>query len=362
MLTSFLSRQPVYDQQRLAVGAKIFTYDAGTSNARIAYRDGSNSPQPWTQPFFTDVNGQIPTFWISGTTGYRVRVLSAQNVQLLDIDNLTAEVALPVFPTVAGYGLSTGDILARFDTAEIAGFVKLNGKTLGSASSGADYASDSNSALFTLLYNGIVSLTVSGGRGANASADFTAAKTMTLPDLRSRALFGLDTMGAAAASRLTFATFITGSSSVLGSVGGEAAHILTIGELATHTHTGTTDAAGAHTPAGTLDTQGAHTHSGTTSAGSAHHHSYTAPAPQIVNAGTGVPITLNGANAQTLNTVDENVHTHTYTTDSQGSHSHTFTGTAVASHTHTFTSGSIGGNFAHNTMPPFMLVTFYCKV
>jgi hypothetical protein len=358
MLTSFLSLQGGFP-----VGAKILTFDAGTSNARIAYRDGSNTPQPWTQPFYVDANGRIPVFFISGTVGYRVRITTPADVQIYDQDNLSAEVALPVFPTVAGYGLSTGDVLFRFDTAEKAGFVKLNGKTVGSSASGADYADDGNSGLFTLLYNGIVALAVSGGRGANAAADFAAAKTLTLPDLRGRSLFGLDTMGNALANRLSGVTFSSGSSSTLGSTGGEALHVLTIAELATHNHAGTSDAAGAHTPAGTLDTQGAHTHSGTTSAGSAHHHSYTAPASQtIIAPASGTIATLNGGNAQTLNTVDESAHTHTYTTDSQGSHSHTFTGTAVASHQHTFTTAGTGANTAHNTMPPFMLGTWYCKI
>jgi hypothetical protein len=360
MLTSFLSRQPVFDTQGLkAVGAQIFTFDAGTSNARVAYRDGSNNPQPWTQPFNTDVNGQIPPFWIVGTTAYRVRILSAQNVPLLDIDNLTAEIAVPSAPPVTN-GYSTGDTIFRFDTAEKAGFVKLNGKTLGSAASLADYRDDSSIDLYTLLYNGILALTVSGGRGASAAADFAAAKTLTLPDMKSRSPFGLDTMGGAAANRLTGVTFSSGNSSTLGSTGGEALHVLTIAELAAHNHTGATDASGAHTPTGTISSTNAHNHTGTTDAGTPHHHSYVTQAPAALNIGSTLA-TVN-VGTQTLTTTDESAHTHTVTTSTVAAHNHTFTGDAVASHTHTYTGNNTGSGTAHNTMPPFILGTWYCKI
>jgi hypothetical protein len=356
---SELSLKQAIFNQTPQVGAKILTFDAGTSNARSAYRNGAGSLTAYTQPFFTDVNGQIPPFWISGSNAYRVRVVTPNDVQIFDVDNIPGELVIPTAPTVS-QGLVTGDILYRFDTAERAGFVRLNGKTVGSSASGADYADDNNQALYVLLYNGISTLTVAGGRGANALADFGAAKPLSLPDMRGRAPFGLDTMGNSLANRLSGVTFATGSSSALGSTGGEALHVLTIAELASHNHTGTTDAAGGHTPAGTLDTQGAHTHTGTSDAGTAHHHAYTVPQPALLNIGS-TPATVN-VGATTTNTGDESAHTHTFTTASNGAHTHTFTGTAVAAHTHTYTGNSTGSGTAHNTMPPFILGTWYCKI
>ncbi len=63
--------------------------------------------------------------------------------------------------------------------------------------------------------------------------------TFNLPDLRGRAIFGLDNMGGSAASRIgsvsTDSGTVTGST--LGSAGGTATHILTVGELPSHAHT-----------------------------------------------------------------------------------------------------------------------------
>lgn len=356
---SELSLKQAIFNQTPQVGAKILTFDAGTSTARSAYRNGAGTLTAWTQPFFTDVNGQLPPFWINGPTAYRVRVVTANDVQIFDVDNIPGEIAIPSAAPVS-QGLVTGDILYRFDTAERAGFVRLNGKTVGSTASGADYADDGNQALYVLLYNGISTLTISGGRGANALADFGAAKPMALPDMRGRAPFGLDTMGNSLANRLSGVTFATGSSSALGSTGGEALHVLTIAELASHNHTGTTDAAGGHTPAGTLDTQGAHTHPGNTGAGTAHHHAYTVQQVQILNIGS-TPASV-AVGSTTANTADESAHTHPFTTDSSGAHLHIFTGTAVAAHTHPFTGNSTGSGTAHNNMTPFILGTWYCKI
>jgi microcystin-dependent protein len=62
--------------------------------------------------------------------------------------------------------------------------------------------------------------------------------TFTLPDLRGRAVFGVDNMGGVAANRLGSGATggITGTAS-LGATGGEQKHILTIAEMPAHTHT-----------------------------------------------------------------------------------------------------------------------------
>lgn len=60
--------------------------------------------------------------------------------------------------------------------------------------------------------------------------------TFNLPDMRGRTPFGKDNMGGTSANRLT-ATYNGGvDGSSLGNVGGEQAHVLTVAELAAHTH------------------------------------------------------------------------------------------------------------------------------
>jgi microcystin-dependent protein len=68
-----------------------------------------------------------------------------------------------------------------------------------------------------------------------------SSTTFNLPDLRGRVAAGKDDMGGSAASRLT-STTMTADGATLGAVGGTQTHVLTTGELASHTHTG-----GAHT-------------------------------------------------------------------------------------------------------------------
>jgi len=65
--------------------------------------------------------------------------------------------------------------------------------------------------------------------------------TFNLPDLRGRVVAGRDDMATPSAARLSNI-----SSTVVGASGGSQSHALTTGELASHAHTATTDAAGIH--------------------------------------------------------------------------------------------------------------------
>ena len=77
------------------------------------------------------------------------------------------------------------------------------------------------SALFTAL-----STTYGSGDGST---------TFNIPDMRGRAIAGVDNMGGTAASRLT-STVLT-ASNTLGATGGTQTHVLTEAQLASHTHT-----------------------------------------------------------------------------------------------------------------------------
>lgn len=119
----------------------------------------------------------------------------------------------------------TGTVIATILTSAPTGWLMFNGDTVGSASSGATRASADNKNLFLALWASFTNTDapVSGGRGATAAADWTANKTITLPDLRGRSIIGTGT-----GSGLTARTH--------GAKVGAETHQLAAGELPAHQH------------------------------------------------------------------------------------------------------------------------------
>jgi hypothetical protein len=127
--------------------------------------------------------------------------------------------------------LTTGDFKMQYGTGPIAGFVRCNGRTIGSATSGAsERANADTSALFSFLWGNDPNLVVTGGRGASAAADFAANKPLALPDCRGRALAGLDDMGNSAAGNLT-TIFFGSTPTTLGAIGGAQSSTLITSNL-----------------------------------------------------------------------------------------------------------------------------------
>lgn len=89
----------------------------------------------------------------------------------------------------------TGTVIATVRTTAPTGWLLFNGETMGSASSGATRASADHQELFTVLWDSFsnTDAPVSGGRGATAEDDWTANKTITLPDMRGRTIIGTGT-------------------------------------------------------------------------------------------------------------------------------------------------------------------------
>ena len=170
--------------------------------------------------------------------------------------------------------MPTGSVTSYLGTTAPTGWLLLNGDTLGSASSGATQASADNEDLFTLLWNNFADseAAVSTGRGASAAADWSANKTIVIPDATGRTIFGKES----SATRITSAeTGVDGS--VMGDSGGTEAHALVIAELAAHTHAYQRGSVAPNAQTGGVEPAG-DTTAGTTSTGSDNTHTNLPPA------------------------------------------------------------------------------------
>jgi hypothetical protein len=241
--TSTLALSQVVDLNgKPLVGALVYTYVVGTiAQPQNTYVDTALSIlNPW--PLQADANGRIPMFYMANGSVHIRLTDSSGNVQY---DNPNILVIGPsggssgggsVDPTTI---LSTGDLKAKYGTGPISGFVRLNGLTIGSSTSGAtERANADTQNLFTYLWGADPNLVVSGGRGSSALADYSANKTITLPDWRGRSLTALDDMGNTAAGRITSTYFGVGATTLGAAGGGQSSTIIT-SNLPPYTPSGT---------------------------------------------------------------------------------------------------------------------------
>jgi microcystin-dependent protein len=146
------------------------------------------------------------------------------------------------------------------------------------------------------------------------------ATTFNIPDLRGRVPLGVGT-GAGLTPR------------VLATTGGAESVTLDATQIPGHTHTGTTDSAGAHTH-------------GITDPG--HTHTQTTINDDFNNSGTNPPgFSADSAGSRTWSNINSSA-----------------TGISVNSdgaHTHTFTTGSTGGGGSHANMQPWIALNYIIK-
>ena len=154
--------------------------------------------------------------------------------------------------------------------------------------------------------------------------------------------------------------------------GGEKKHVLTIAELPSHSHTGTSGSAGGHTHSvtGTAGSSGAHNHSGSSNSTGAHTHKVGSDldayektsGSRVYSVHRSGGSNVSGAQYQD-NSGSSGAHSHTITIGSGGAHTHSVTGEAGSSgaHTHTITIGSAGSGNAHNVLQPFITVYMWVR-
>ena len=225
--------QQLDNQGRPLNGGKLYFYAAGTTTPQSAYQD-SDLTIALPNPITLDSAGRVPQFFLADGS-IKIRLTDSAGVVQIAADNI-----LVIGPSSGGGGgssvdattiLATGDLKVRYGTGALSGFVRANGRTIGSATSGAtERANSDTQALFEYLWTNDANLAVSGGRGASANADWVANKTIALPDWRGRAIAALDDMGNSAAGRLT-SSYFGATATTLGAAGGSESHTLTEAQL-----------------------------------------------------------------------------------------------------------------------------------
>lgn len=297
---------------KIMPGCRLYVIQAGTvSTPQNAYQDsGLTLLQP--NPMLCDASGRLGQ-WFVADGNIKLRLTDKNGVQIFAQDGLLVVGASsgggggsPIDPTTIA---ATGDMKTAYGTSVLTGWVRANGRTIGSATSGATERANADcQSLFIYLWGADANLAVSGGRGASGAADWAANKTITLPDARGRMFAGLDDMGNSPAGNLTSGFFA--SPTTLGAVGGSQSRTLTTLNLPPYT------------PAGTI-TNGAITMSPATvsSPGSTY----------FSGGGAGA---VNGGSANTASQAAS-----------------TFTGTAQG-----------GTSSAFGILPPMMLATIYLKL
>jgi hypothetical protein len=309
---------------------------------------------------------------------YKQELFTAGGTELSSIDNIPNPAPFDEsFTLDTTTILNTGDIWCALKNGTRTGAVRLNGRTIGSAASGATERANADcAALYAYIWDNTLDAqcAVATGRGATAAADFAANKAIQLPSMRGAVPAGFDDMGNTAAGLYASAPTILGSGILAGSLMGANTHTLLAAETPTHTHSfsATTASNGAHTHTGTTNSGGVdHTHTGTTDSGGVDHtHAQSSP-----SATTGQfvgPIAANNgwsgnpANSAATGGASAFLHAHNFTTGgaSAALHTHTFTTSSDGAHTHTVsgTTGSAGSDGAHNNMQRVMPFTWFIKL
>ena len=191
---------PVFNSAgAFASGATAWFYAGDTTTPLIVYSEPTLTyALPW--PVVASVTGLFPPIYVPYGT-YSVKVLASNGVLISyaqGIDNPAPPSGGGGVVVTADEIFQTGDPIWRLTAGPLSGFVRMNGNTLGNLTSGAtEYAATNANNLFSFLWTNLPNTIapVSSGRGASATADFAANKTIVIPSMQGAAAAGVDSMG-----------------------------------------------------------------------------------------------------------------------------------------------------------------------
>lgn len=330
-------------------GSWSYAVDTGTANAYvIALSPTPAALTPGMEIRFKVLNTNTGASTLNVNSLGLVSIVHADGTALNANDLTAGQIAIGLYDgtniqlpraTVDSSTIATtGDVKWKPKSGALTGWVRINGRTIGNAVSGAtEFASASALPLYTEIWGTYADARcpVTGGRGVSAAADFAGGKPIQLLDMRGRSPFGLDDMGSTTAGRILNANVTSAGDSATApaGTGGEANHALITAELAAHNHT-LTDLG--HTHVNTLSDPG-HSH----------------PPPSGMSQFVGSTGTPNGTD---------------FNGGGNSNHAN-LTGSAVTgvtinnvSATTGITLASTGSGTAHNNMAPFMLGTWFWKL
>lgn len=128
----------------------------------------------------------------------------------------------------------TGEMQTRLLADTVAGWVILNGTTIGNAASGASQRANADTLfLYSYFWNGFsnTQCPVTGGRGATAAADFAAGKPIATYNMQATGVIGVDGMGGTATGLLSGVPVQSGAVTTPGSIIGQNLHALIATEI-----------------------------------------------------------------------------------------------------------------------------------
>jgi hypothetical protein len=356
------------DEGERAIGAKIYFFDAGTSTPRATYSDAALSVAN-THPVVADGNGRWPKVFLQYGS-YKETATTAGGTTLWTTDDIPNPA-----PTDPGEGVAadaiyqTGDTIFSFKNGTREGFTRCNGRTIGSAASGGTERANADCQnQFLYLWNnlGDFCCPVSGGRGANAAADWAANKAIGMPDLRGSVPGGLDDMGNSAASRFDASVPISaGQTTTAGSVAGLNHHTLLTAQMPVTTPAGSINqVTGTISQVSPVFTGTAVAPTGSVSVNDA--RTFTVPNTAVSNipvGGSNVACSISGGGAQITPVTIAGSITGSFTGDNYtpagtiAPITPTFTGS-----TPTFTGTAFGSGSAHNNTQRTVLGTWLMKL